>query len=163
MAQFLMYLMYSTTEPQCRVYIEQHAKMKRVGNLEKFGLIYGRLMKYIYNAIRKTESRLVFTSTREPLMSRLYVYKTLFRTVFNQYFENDYAILEASGIFQKIRQMYDAIHYNESSRSITTMLRQQRRSGIQKFVQSLQRITFGEVNYNFFAKKLNLLAFQTYT
>lgn len=110
-AQILMYLMYSTAEPQCSVYIDLHSKIERVGNLEKFGLIYARfLRKYVYNAIRKTESRLVSRNTRELLMTRLYVYKTLFRAVFNQYFENDYAILEASGIFQKIRQVYDTIY-----------------------------------------------------
>lgn len=99
-AQFLLHLINFSVESRCSVYFKLDSKMEHVRSLEKFGMIYKKSRKYIRNAICRTESRLIFHNTMEPLTARLYVFKTLLRTVFNQVFEDDFAILEASGIFQ---------------------------------------------------------------
>lgn len=118
-------------------------------------------MQYIYETILVTESRLMFQNNDKSIFSELYVYKTHFKTVFNHYIENDLSMLEASGILQRLRWLYEKIHLKNNMKVITSPLNPGHRSlkRIKSFAKSLQRAVFDETKYKHANDKTEFASF----
>lgn len=150
--QFLVHLRYPGKNAYCYTDLQKltgHHNKKLLGDMQKFGLIYKQSMTFILKAILKTESRLMFRNlqTQESMMTELLVYKSLFTTVFNQFFEKDLARLEYSGILQKIRWFYHNIDLKEKQNYIARFRSKMQNTEIDQFAKSLEQTSSVEVKY----------------
>ncbi len=150
--QFLTHLKYGRDITYCYTGFESltgYHSTKQIKVLEKFGLIYTQSTTYVLIAILKTESRLMFRNlqNQESTMTELFVYKSQFKTVFNQFFENDLARLEFSGILQKIRLLYHSLDLKNKVSSIARLHKSHVNPEIEKFGSSFLRTSWGADKY----------------